>query len=51
LAGEFHTFYNQCRIIGVDSDVQVARLALVTAVQSTIAHALNILGISAPEKM
>lgn len=51
LASLFHTFYNQCRIIGVDSDLQVARLALVTAVRSTIRQALKILGVDAPEKM
>ncbi|CUH96495.1 Arginine-tRNA ligase [Propionispora sp. 2/2-37] len=51
LAGLFHAFYNQCRIIGVDSDLQKARLALVTAVQNTIRHSLGILGIDAPEKM
>lgn len=51
LAGLFHTFYNQCRIIGVDPDLQAARLALVTAVQTVIRHALKILGIAAPDKM
>ncbi len=51
LAGLFHTFYNQCRINGVDEDLQRARMALVKAVQTTISHALGILGISAPEKM
>ncbi len=51
LAGLFHTFYNQCRIIGVDPALQAARLALVTAVRSTIRQALNILGVDAPEKM
>lgn len=51
LAGLFHTFYNQCRIIGVEPELQTARLALVGAVQRTIRHALAILGVSAPEKM
>ena len=51
LAGLFHTFYSQCHINGVDTDLQLARMALVQAVQSTIRHALGILGISAPEKM
>ena len=51
LAGLFHTFYNQCRINGVDGDLQLARMALAQAVQTTIRHALGILGISAPEKM
>lgn len=51
LAGLFHAFYNQCRIVGVEPELAVARLALVTAVQNTIRHALTILGIRAPEKM
>jgi arginyl-tRNA synthetase len=51
LAGLFHSFYNQCRIMGVDSELQDARIGLVTAVQSTICHALGILGVEAPEKM
>lgn len=51
LAGLFHTFYNQCRINGVEEDLQKSRMALVKAVQMTIHHALGILGISAPEKM
>ena len=32
LAGLFHTAYNQCRILGVEPDLQQARLALVLAV-------------------
>lgn len=51
LAGAFHSFYNQCRIMGVETDLAMARLALVGAVQTMIQHALGILGISAPEKM
>lgn len=51
LAGLFHSFYNQCRILGVDSDVQQARIALVNAVGHVIRHALAILGVSAPERM
>lgn len=51
LASQFHTFYNQCRIIGVEPEVQQARLSLVQGVQYTIRHALGILGISAPERM
>ena len=51
LAGLFHSFYNQCRIMGVDEDLAIARLALVGAVKNNILHSLNILGISAPEKM
>ncbi len=51
LAGLFHSFYNQCRILGVDSDLQQARIALVAAVGHVIRHALGILGVSAPEHM
>lgn len=51
LAGMFHAFYNHCRIIQEDKDLERARLALVTAVRITIANSLAILGVSAPEKM
>lgn len=51
LAGAFHSFYNQCRIMGVETEIAEARLALVGAVKNTICHALTILGVSAPEKM
>lgn len=51
LAGLFHTFYNHCRIIQDDKELEKARLALVTAVRITIANSLAILGVSAPEKM
>lgn len=51
LAGLFHSFYNQCRILGVDEDVQQARIALITAVKYVVEHALGILGVSAPEHM
>ncbi len=51
LAGLFHSFYNQCRVLGVDPAVQQARLALITAVGNTLRHGLMILGVSAPEHM
>lgn len=51
LAGLFHSFYNQCRVLGVEKDVQEARLALIKAVGHTLKHGLNILGVSAPERM
>ena len=37
LAGMFHSFYNQCRVLGVDPALQQARLALITAVGNTLA--------------
>ena len=51
LAGLFHSFYNQCRILGVDPELQQARIKLVKATQHVLRHALNILGVSAPERM
>lgn len=51
LAGLFHSFYNQCRILGVDPEVQQARIKLVKATQHVLRHALDILGVSAPERM
>ena len=50
-ASLFHTFYNQCRIIGAEPDVQQARLGLVAATQQVLRRALGILGVDAPEKM
>ena len=51
LAGLFHSAYNQCRILGVNEELQQARLAMVMAVGHVVRHALSILGVSAPEKM
>ena len=51
VASLFHTFYNQCRIIGAEPDVQQARLGLVAATQQVLCRALGILGVDAPEKM
>ena len=50
-AGLFHSFYNKCRIVGVDPALSGARLALVAVARNVLRHALGILGISAPEKM
>ena len=47
----FHSFYRQGRIMGVDSDLQQARLGFVTAIAIVLHQGLSILGISAPEKM
>lgn len=51
LAGLFHSAYNQCRILGVDEELQQARLAMVLAVGHVLRHGLDILVVSAPEKM
>lgn len=51
LAADFHSFYNKCRIIGVNSPLANARISLCKCVQNILKHALTILGVSAPEKM
>ncbi|HIX84529.1 MAG TPA: arginine--tRNA ligase [Candidatus Megamonas gallistercoris] len=51
LASMFHSFYNKCRILGVDDKLAQARLALCMATKYVLAHGLGILGVSAPEKM
>ena len=51
LAAEFHGFYRDCRILGVDDELAKARLALIKIVAHTIEHALNLLGVSAPTSM
>ena len=51
LAGEFHRFYNSCRIKGEAPEVLAARLKLYDTVRAVIANCLALLGVSAPEKM
>ena len=51
LAARFHRFYTVCRIKGAESDVQAARLLLADCVRRVIAVSLNIIGVTAPEKM
>ena len=49
LAGSFNKFYKSEQVIG--SDVEDTRLILVDRARTTIRNALDILGVSAPEKM
>jgi len=52
LARTFHHFYDVCRVIQPDQpELSQARLALVKAAQIGLKSALNLLGVSAPEKM
>ncbi len=51
LAGDFHRFYNACRIKGEEPAVLGARLKLADSVRQVLANGLNLLGVSAPEKM
>ena len=51
LASEFHSFYNANRVISDDKEMMKARLALVVAVKKVLNNALDILAVTAPERM
>ncbi len=51
LASEFHSFYNANRVISEDKELMKSRLALVIAVKKVLNNALDLLGVSAPERM
>jgi len=51
LAARFHRFYNACRIRDAEPSLRGARLALCAAVRRVIAVCLDIIGVTAPEKM
>jgi arginyl-tRNA synthetase len=52
VAADFHAFYRDCQVVGAEGEgVEASRLALCLATKRTIAAALGLLGISAPERM
>ena len=51
LAQDFHAWYNGNKVLVDDARVRNARLTLALAVKQVIANGLNLLGVSAPEKM
>ena len=51
LARAFSDFYNACPVLKAEPEVRAARLRLVAAARQSIANALNLLGIAAPEVM
>ena len=51
LAGLFHQFYTNCHIVGEDLAIQNARLALADATRTVLALTLDLIGVSAPERM
>ena len=51
LSGMFHPYYNKCRVISDDIELTRAKLALCEAIRIVLQDGLEILGISAPEKM
>jgi arginyl-tRNA synthetase len=51
LAGAFHAYYRDHRVVSDDPDLSRARLRLVEAIQVTLGQVLGLLGISAPDRM
>ncbi|WOC11116.1 arginine--tRNA ligase [Gordonia sp. MP11Mi] len=55
LAGAYHRFYSRCRVLPQadeePTDVHTARLALCAATRQVLANGLDLVGVSAPERM
>jgi len=51
VASLFHSFYNACRVKGEEENLMKARIVLVDSARIVIKNVLNILSISAPERM
>lgn len=51
LAAAFHKFYDKHKVLSSDKDLTGARLFLIQAVKLVLARGLEIIGVSAPERM
>ena len=51
IANEFHTYYNAHQFLVDDDALRDARIKLILAVQQVLRNGLNLLGVSAPERM
>src|SRR6266403_978202 len=51
LAAQLHGFYNAERILVEDRDLRAARLALLLAVRQVVRNGLDLIGVSAPERL
>ena len=51
LAARFHRFYTECRVRGAETEMAKARLLLSDCTRRVIENSLEILGVSAPERM
>ncbi|HSI29353.1 MAG TPA: arginine--tRNA ligase, partial [Methylophilus sp.] len=51
LASALHSYYNDTKFLVDDAQIKQARLALITATRTVLRNGLQMLGVSAPEKM
>jgi arginyl-tRNA synthetase len=50
-AEAFNAFYRECPVLDASEEIRTSRLALVAAARTTVANALDALGVAAPESM
>ncbi|MEK6272046.1 MAG: arginine--tRNA ligase [Actinomycetota bacterium] len=50
-AADFHAFYRDCQVVGAPDGLEQARLAICVAAKRVIARTLDLLGVSAPQRM
>jgi len=51
LASDLHSYYNEYKFLIEDEVVKIARLSLISATQQVLKNGLDLLGVSAPNKM
>ena len=51
LASDLHSYYNEHKLLVEDETTKLARLALISATQQVLRNGLELLGVSAPNKM
>ena len=51
LASDLHSFYSEHKILVEDETIKLARLALISVTQQVLQNGLQLLGVSAPDKM
>lgn len=51
LAGHFHSFYNKHKVVTDDQQLTAARLCLCQSIKTVLANGLELVGLTAPEKM
>ena len=51
LAAVIHRFYKNCRVVTENEPLTAARLLLSRAARTTLANALGLMGVSAPDRM
>jgi arginyl-tRNA synthetase len=50
-ASDLHSYYNDTKFLVDDAPTKLARLALIAATQQVLKNGLDLLGVSAPNKM